>query len=205
MRAIPCRGFVQTHLEKGAKLSRPKEVSMEGILVHCRHFWKNLKVAAQRSVSESPATTCAGRHGARLHTSFSCRHAHTKSNTTASPVVLTPRNRRRHISHAMPLMASLASASPGPAVLARRVIAGSPDCGFRLRNRDTRGASRPDGAGATPRSATGPRFPVRFVLAGRVRGRRVLTYKLGSAAVSGRRVFTLVARPTFDNCPDVSR
>jgi hypothetical protein len=77
------------------------------------------------------------------------------------------------------------------------------------------GASRPDGAGATPRSATGPRFPVRFVLAGRVRA--VLLYlnslliNLGSAAVTGigqarfKRVFTLVSRPTFDNCLDVSR
>ena len=53
--------------------------------------------------------------------------ASSKSNTTASPVVLTPRNRRRHISHAMPLMASLASASPGPAGPGSQgIIAGSP-------------------------------------------------------------------------------
>jgi hypothetical protein len=113
-------------------------------------------------------------------------------------------------------MASLASASPGPAVLApclaRRVAIPIADSGCETVTHA--GASRPDGAGATPRSATGPRFPVRFVLAGRVRA--VLLYLInlgmGSAAVTRgigqarfKRVFTLVSRPTFDNCLDVSR
>jgi hypothetical protein len=59
MRAIPCRGFVQLllvfSLEKGAKLSSPKEVSTEGYFSPLSPFLEKLESGHTSAVDGCPA------------------------------------------------------------------------------------------------------------------------------------------------------
>ena len=131
--------------------------------------------------------------------------------TTASPVVLTPRNRRRHISHAMPLMASLARASPGAgrsrarrgsSQRARR----SPDSGCETvtHTRSESPGRRRSDAAKRDRAA----FPGSVCARGACARRR--PWVINDVGVSrgdraGAFLLWSLVPPSFDNCLDVSR